>query len=191
MDKCKHAQTPAGEGEVECDKEEKLMYPYSEAVDSLLYLSTRTRPDIAFAVIKASRNMENPQKRDIVAVKRIFRYLSGTIEDGLCYRFDSNLKLTSFCDSDYAGDLETRKSTIGYVIKLGDGPIAWCSRRQPIVALSSTEAEFIAAAECCKHTMYIKTLLGELNAKPEDVLFKIDNQSAIALIKTGVFNKKV
>ncbi|XP_052752778.1 uncharacterized protein LOC128201101 [Galleria mellonella] len=195
MDKCKPVPTPVGEGEIESDGEieyygeEKSNYPYREAVGSLLYLSTRTRPDIAFAVSKASRCMENPEKKDIIAIKRIFRYLSGTLEEGLCYKFGSDLKLTAFCDSDYASDLKTRRSTTGYVLMMSGGPISWCSRRQPIVSLSSTEAEFISAAEYCKEAMFIKSLLKDLNIDIK-LSFHIDNQSAIALIKNGVFNKK-
>lgn len=191
MEDCKHVTTPCKKDEDSQDTIEKQenKFPYREAVGSLLYLSTKTRPDLAYAVGMASRNMENPDRKDIVAVKRVLRYLAGTLGEGVCYKNNTELELSVFCDSDYAGDVKTRRSTTGYIIMLGGGPVAWCSRRQAIVALSSTESEFIAAAECCKESMFLKSLLFDLNLNIS-VTFKIDNQSAIQLIKTGIFNKR-
>lgn len=85
---------------------------------------------------------------------------------------------------------KTRKSTTGYVIFFGGGPISWCSRKQPIVATSSTEAEYIAAADCCKEILYLKSLLEELLTEKVNVNIKVDNQSAIKLIQNGVINRK-
>ena len=95
-----------------------------------------------------------------------------------------------FCDSDYAGDLKTRRSTSGFVFFFCNGPIGWCSRRQPIVALSSTEAEYIAAAGCCKEIIHVKALIEELTGEVIQVKLNIDNQSAIKLFKSGQMNKR-
>ncbi|CAK9799227.1 Copia protein [Anthophora plagiata] len=100
-------------------------------------------------------------------------------------------ELVCYIDSDYAGDPETRKSTTGYVILYGGGLISWCSRKQPpLIAWSSTEAEFITVAECCKQALYLKTLIEELTSKPVRIKLTIDNQGAIELIKNGVENKR-
>lgn len=98
--------------------------------------------------------------------------------------------MKAYCDADFAGDTETRRSTTGYVIMYAGGPISWCSRKQSVIALSSTEAEYIAASECCKELMYLKSLLEELLNESIPVELNIDNQSAIALIKNGIINKR-
>lgn len=188
MQNCKAVDTPSVPEDDGHEDKEQVTFPYREAVGSLLYLSTRTRPDIAYAVGAASRNMESPERKHVTALKRIFKYLAGTLGEGVCYKFAANV-LKSYSDADYAGDVKTRRSTSGYVITFGDGPVSWASRRQPIVALSSTEAEYIAAAECCKETMFIKSMMREFKLDVP-VIFKIDNQSAIQLVKTGIFNKR-
>lgn len=101
------------------------------------------------------------------------------------------VKILAYCDSDFAGDLETRKSTTGYVVMYCGGPIAWCSRKQPIVALSTTEAEYIAASDCVKELLYLKALIDELtDSEMKNVKVYVDNQSAITLIKNGQMNKR-
>lgn len=92
--------------------------------------------------------------------------------------------------TDYAGDPETRKSTTGFVVMFCGGPISWCSRKQHVVAMSSTEAEYIAAAECCRELLYLRSVIEELVSVPITVNINIDNQSAIALIKNGVVNRR-
>lgn len=170
---------------------QQINFPYRECVGGLLYLSTRTRPDIAEAVNKASRKIENPSQTDVIAVKKILRYLAGTRDKGIKYLKGGNINmLNAYCDSDYANDVTTRRSTTGFVIMFSNGPISWCSKRQPIVTLSSTEAEYIAAADCCKETLYLKSLLCELLHCKINITLNIDNQSSIQLIKTGSFNKR-
>ena len=95
------------------------------------------------------------------------------------------MKLEAFSDADYAGDVKDRKSVTGYVIMMSGGPISWCSRKQSIVALSTTEAEYIAAAECCKELKYLKTLIEELTGKRVEAELCVHNQSAIRLIECG------
>lgn len=166
-------------------------FPYRELIGGLLYLSTRTRPDISQAVNEASKKVENPSKEDILAAKKILKYLKNTKGKGILYKKGGNIKeLMAYSDADYANCTNTRRSTTGFVILLSDGPISWCSKRQPIVALSTTEAEYIAAAECCKECIYLKTLLSEVCRENIKINLFVDNQSSIHLIKSGAFNKR-
>ncbi|KAL9295969.1 putative RNA-directed DNA polymerase [Arabidopsis thaliana] len=120
---------------------------FKQLVGSLMYL-TVTRPDLMYGVCLISRFMSNPRMSHWLAAKRILRYLKGTVELGIFYRRRKNrsLKLMAFTDSDYAGDLNDRRSTSGFVFLMASGAICWASKKQPVVALSTTEAEYIAAA---------------------------------------------
>lgn len=194
MTECKPAITPLAIDKTRNENvEPNTTFPYREAVGSLLYLANKTRPDLAYSVNYVSRYMENPTNCDVANVKRILRYLQGNKELGIQYKSENSndMKgLVAFCDSDYAGDTDTRRSTTGFVIMYCGGPIAWCSRKQPIVALSTTEAEYIAAAECCKEVLYLKTLIEEVTYESVPVNINIDNQSAIQLIKNGIVNRR-
>ncbi|GAU38467.1 hypothetical protein TSUD_151900 [Trifolium subterraneum] len=114
---------------------------YKQMVGSLMYLLA-TRPDLAFSVCLVARFMERPTELHVAAIKRIMRYLKGSISFGILYKrnFCEKLQLDGWSDSNYAGDLDDRKSTSGYVFKLGTGAISWSSKKQPIVTLSTTEA---------------------------------------------------
>jgi hypothetical protein len=115
---------------------------YASAVDSLMYAMVCTRPDIAYAVGVLSRYMSKPEKEHWTTVKRVFRYLCGTTNYGLCYqgrlRLDRVLYIHGFVDADWVGDLDRIRSTSGYVFNLFGGAISWMSKRQAIVALSTT-----------------------------------------------------
>jgi hypothetical protein len=100
------------------------------------------------------------------------------------------VKLEAFSDADFAGDVKDRKSVTGYVIMMSGGPISWCSRKQSIVALSTTEAEYIAAAECCKELKYLRMLIEELTGKRVEAELCVDNQSAIKLIESGQVTRR-
>ncbi|XP_071715300.1 secreted RxLR effector protein 161-like [Rutidosis leptorrhynchoides] len=125
------------------DLEDTTMY--RKLVGSLIYL-TLTRPGISFVVGVMSRYMQDPKKHHLEAVRRIMRYVKNTIGYGLMFKAGGDCKLVGYCDVDYAGDYDTRRSTTGYVFMLGSGSISWCSKRQPTVSLSSTEAEYRASA---------------------------------------------
>ena len=191
MNGSKPVDTPSVKCNEELDESEKTNYQYREAIGGLLYLSTKTRPDLAQAVGFGSRFVNNSTKRRVTEVKRIFRYLNGTREQGINYnsKYDER-EIVAYCDADYAGDPDTRRSTSGFVIFYCGGPITWCSRRQPVVATSSTEAEYIAAAECVKEILFVKTVIEELLGKSVNVKLKVDNQSAIKLMKNGVINRR-
>lgn len=191
MNRSKSVDTPSIKYSEETEDLEKTNYKYREAIGGLLYLTTKTRPDLAQAVGHGSRYLNNYTKQHITEVKRMFRYLNGTKDQGISFdNIHSETELTAYCDSDYAGDVDTRKSTTGYILLYCGGPIAWCSRRQSIVATSSTEAEYVAAAECCKEILHAKTLIEEVLTETVSVKLKIDNQSAIKLIKNGVTNRR-
>ena len=120
---------------------------YRGMIGSLLYL-TATRPDIQFSVCLCARFQSDPRESHLTAVKRILRYLKGTTNVGLCYRKAEKFNLVGFCDADFAGDRVERKSTSGSCQFLGGNLISWYSKKQPTIALSTTEAEYISAAGC-------------------------------------------
>lgn len=176
-----------------------VSFPYRKAVGSLLYLSNKTRPDLAFATNVASRCLDNPEKKDIIRVKRILRYLKGTPSDGIIFSKSGTCNVTGYSDSDYAGDLMTRRSTTGLIVFLGTSPVSWTTRRQTTVATSSTEAELVAATDCVKELAHMRNLITELfdsNTKNEmfvkegTLSLLLDNQGAIKLIQNGVNSKR-
>lgn len=204
MSNCKPASTPldAGAGAVlsvamqPATEEERLemqRVPYRSAVGSLMYLMVATRPDLAAAVGVVSRFMESPGVAHWQAVKRIFRYLRGTtdmaLELGGCD--DGGVVLQGFCDSDWGGDPDSRRSTTGYIFSLGTGSISWSSKRQATVALSSTEAEYVAASFATREVLWLRTLLEEIGCKQErPTLVRSDNQGAIALVRNPVHHQR-
>ncbi|XP_070036069.1 secreted RxLR effector protein 161-like [Nicotiana tomentosiformis] len=131
-------------------------------VGSLRYL-TYTRTYIFFVVGVVSRFMEASTSTHLKVTRRILRYLKGTIDFGLFYSSSSNFNLMGFCDSDYVGDIDGRKSTTGFVFFLGDSVISWSSKKQSIVTLSTCEAEYIGATSCTSHAIWMRRLLKELN----------------------------
>ncbi|UYV76893.1 hypothetical protein LAZ67_14002313 [Cordylochernes scorpioides] len=167
-----------------------LMAKRRQAIGSLLYLTNKTRPDMTFATNFESRSMHDPTTQDIINIKRTLRYLNHTTNLGISYDGEMPFELNVYCDSDFAGDIKTSKSTTGYVVYLCGGPISWCSRKQPVIALSSTEAEFIAAADACKEVSDIRSLLEELITDNFDINLYVDNQSTIKIVKSGQFTTK-
>ncbi|RYC77798.1 hypothetical protein BFJ63_vAg19328, partial [Fusarium oxysporum f. sp. narcissi] len=167
---------------------------YAKAIGSLMYAMLGTRPDIAFAVSLCSRYLGNPTNEHVQAVKRIMRYLRGTIDLELV--FSGPLRpLVGYTDSDWAGDHDTRRSTAGYVFNVDTGAISWSSKRQPTVALSSCEAEYMGQTQCTKEAIWLRGLLRELLAqyKHGDLQTTIlygDNQGAIAMAKTPQFHAR-
>ncbi|KAH9715183.1 hypothetical protein KPL71_020951 [Citrus sinensis] len=122
---------------------------------SLMFAMICTRPDIAQAVGAVSRYMANPGEKHWIAVKRILRYNRGTSDVALCYG-GSEFTVRGYVDSDFAGDLDKRKSTTGYVFTLAGAAVSWVSKLQTVVALSTTEAEYMAATQTCKEAIWIQ-----------------------------------
>lgn len=164
---------------------------YARSIGLLMYLMMGTRPDIAFAVSALSRYMANPTTAHINAARRVFRYLQGTRDFVLTYRGDMK-SLVGYTDADWAGDLATRRSTSGYIFNLGSGAISWSSKRQPTVALSSCEAEYMGETQATKEAIWLRRLLGELMGRPEPAATVIfgDNQGAIALARNPQFHSR-
>jgi hypothetical protein len=162
---------------------------YKQIVGSLMYL-TSTRPDIMYAVSLISRYMECPAEAHFLAAKRIFRYLKGTADYGILYKRNSNSAMIGFSDSDYAGSLDDRKSTSGLVFMLNSGAVSWSSKKQQIVALSTTEAEFVAAASTSSQAIWLRRLLEFLhnNQQQGPTLIYCDNMSTIKLSKNPVLH---
>ena len=179
------AQSPTSE------EEEKYMarVPYSSAVGSIMYAMVCTRPDISQAVSVVSRYMANPGKEHWQAVKWILRYLKGTLN--ICLEFGRNKNtLVGFVDSDYAGDLDKRRSLTGYVFCIGGCAISWKATLQHVVALSTTEAEYMAVTEAIKEALWLRGLFGELTLQEGVTTIYCDSQSAIHLTKDQMYHER-
>ncbi|GAA0142710.1 transmembrane signal receptor [Lithospermum erythrorhizon] len=163
--------------------------PYASAIGSLMYAMLCTRPDIAYSVGLVSRFLSQPRKEHWEAVKWILRYLKGTSNVCLCYG-TKDATLESFTDSDMAGDLDSKKSTSGYLFTFVGGAISWQSKLQRCVALSTTEAEYIAITECCKELLWLKRFFEEIGIDQKRFTILCDSQSAIHLSKNPSLHSK-
>jgi hypothetical protein len=171
------------------EKAEMEKIPYASAVGSLMYAMIATRPDIAFAVGVVSRYMSNPGKKHWQAVKGVLRYLKATRNMRICYG-SQELSVKGYTDSDYAGDLDNRRSTSGYVFTMAGGAVSWRSRLQTCVTQSTTEAEYVAASEACKEAIWLGRLVTDLGVKEDAPMLHCDSQSAIQLARNPVYHSK-
>jgi len=166
------------------EKKAKIDYEYISATGTQLYGAVCTRPDIFFAVTQLARFNSNPGQDHVKASKQLFQYLKGTMSDGIHYTQDKNfngkMKIHCYVDSDWAGCPDTRRSTMGYVIMISNGPVSWKSKMMPMVALSSCEAEFMALSEVCRELMWICRFYDEIGIDYEVPHIFCDSQSAIA-----------
>ena len=160
---------------------------YRRAMGSLLYLATNTRPGIAVGTSILARHVSDSTEADCVEVKRLFRYLKHTkqmkMKLGNTEEQQSN-SLTVFVDADWGGDVEDRESSSGYFFRYLGATVAWTSRKQSMITLSSTEAKYIALAEALQEAVWIRRLLADLdqNISGPTVIFE-DNQNCIRLLK--------
>ncbi|KAH9659027.1 hypothetical protein KPL70_023708 [Citrus sinensis] len=175
----------------DAEREYILQVPYSNAVGSLMYAIVCTRPDISHAVGIVSRFMHNPSKGHWQAVKWILRYIQKTVDIGLLFERDDTLGqgVIGYVDSDYAGDLDKRRSTTGYVFTFAGGPISWKSTLQSTVALT-IEAEYMAITEAVKEAIWLQGLLENLGLAQEYINVYCDSQSAIHLTKNEVYHAR-
>ncbi|GKB32062.1 putative ribonuclease H-like domain-containing protein [Tanacetum coccineum] len=162
---------------------------YRSMIGSLMYL-TASRPDIMFAVCACARFQVSPKTSHLLAVKRIFRYLKGKPSLGLWYSKDSPLELVAYTDSDYAGATQDRKSTTGGCQFLGNRLISWQCKKQTVVATSTTEAEYVAAASCCGQVLWIQNQLLDYGYNFMNTVIYIDNNSTICIIENPVQHSK-
>ncbi|KAG8472437.1 hypothetical protein CXB51_035357 [Gossypium anomalum] len=163
--------------------------PYSSAVGTLMYAMVCSRPDLSYAVSAVSRYMANPGKEHWKAVQWILRYLRGTTD--VCLQFGrTEDRVIGYVDADFAGDLDRRRSLTGYVFTIGGCAISWKATLQTTVALSTTEAEYMAITEACKEAIWLKGLFSELNEDLQISTVFCDSQSAIFLTKDQMFHER-
>nr|GEW83657.1 uncharacterized mitochondrial protein AtMg00810-like [Tanacetum cinerariifolium] len=131
---------------------------YRSMIGALMYL-TSSRPDIVHATCLCARYQTKPTEKHLKEAKRIFRYLWGTVNTGLCYTKDSGFELTGFSDVDYAGCKDTFKSTSSEAQFLGEKLVSWSSKKQDCMALSTTKAEYVSLSACCAQVLWMRTQL--------------------------------
>nr|GEX24960.1 uncharacterized mitochondrial protein AtMg00810-like [Tanacetum cinerariifolium] len=158
---------------------------YRGMVGCLMYL-TASRPDIVFVVCMCARYQAKPTEKHLYAIKRIFRYLKGTLNIGLWYPKDSGFTLTAFIDADYAGCQDTRRSTSGFAQFLGGRLVSWSLKKQKSTAISTTEAEYIVLSRCCAQILWMHSQLFDYGFVFNVIPMYCDNQSAIALCCNSV-----
>ncbi|XP_073964450.1 uncharacterized protein [Choristoneura fumiferana] len=186
MTNCKPVPTPIVKNmQKVTTSENKEKFPYREAVGALSYLMVGTRPDIAYAVGVVSRTLQNPTDGDIIRVKRILRYIQGTKEYGITYK-GNNKPITMYTDADLGGDPTTGRSTSGMVCLFSSGAISWRSLRQRTVALSSSEAEIVAASEATRELLWLKHIIEDVAMNVQTVELLIDSESALKLSKNPI-----
>ena len=177
--------TPKSEGEYTTSP-----YPYREAVGALLYIALMTRPDISYAVGQVSKFSQNPSIVHWHAVEQIFAYLNGTKNLGI-WIGGNRSGLIGFTDADFAGDKTDYKSTSGSIFFFHNGPVSWSSKKQPCTALSTTEAEYVAACEATKTAVWLSYLLQDFTGTEQlKVPIHCDNQGAVRLAYNAEFHQK-
>ena len=198
MQDCNGVHTPmeAGRRLAPAKKDDKLVEAreYQSLVASLMYIAVGTRPDLAFTISVLSKFNSRPTMDHFLATKRVLRYLKETAEMGLVY--DSINNLVGYTDSDFGGDLYDRKSTSGYIFTLAGAAISWKPKKQSLVTLSSTEAEYVACSEAIREGIWLRRLYHEITSAelnlilPSIQLVLSDSQGAIALAKAPKFNSR-
>ncbi|GJS39091.1 retrovirus-related pol polyprotein from transposon TNT 1-94 [Tanacetum coccineum] len=188
MDLCDPVDTPMVD-RLKLD-EDPLGIPVNQTqfcsmVSSLMYL-TASRLDLVFAVCMCARYQASPTKKHLEALKRVFRYLRGTINWGLWYPKDTAMALTAYADADHAGCQDTQRSTSGSAQFLGDKLVSWSSKKQKSTAISTTKAEYIAMSGCCAQILWMRSQLTDYGFVFNKIPLYCDNRSAIALCCNNV-----
>src|SRR6266550_4266443 len=179
---CKPVATPLPAGyspvkhTAECTAKDRTLY--QQIIGSLLYLALGTRPDIAFAVILMSQFCVNPSPDHISRALYIVKYIAHTLDTRITYTRNGQ-GFIAFSDADWATDRETRVSVTGYALTLAGGAVCWVSRKQKTVALSSTEAEYMAMSDTSRQIMWITNLYIEIGLPQGSIDLLCDNQGAI------------
>ncbi|KAK2459144.1 putative mitochondrial protein [Trifolium repens] len=192
MDNAAHKRTPAPT-HLKLTKDEKGISVdqslYRSMIGSLLYL-TASRPDITYAVGVCARYQADPKVSHMTQVKRILKYVNGTSDYGIMYSHCEDSTLYGYCDADWAGSADDRKSTSGGCFFLGTNLISWFSKKQNCVALSTAEAEYIAAGSSCSQLVWMKQMLKEYDVEQNALTLYCDNMSAINISKNPVQHSK-
>ena len=166
-------------------------FPFRQAVGAIMYLMLGSRPDLAYSIGVLSRKLENPDENDIRMLKRVLRYIAGTIDFGITYtRTGTAAVLEAYSDSDYGGCFQTGRSTSGIVVKYAGGAISWMSQRQTSVATSTTEAEIVAASEAAKEAVWLRRLFKEIARLDATPTVFVDNAAAVKLSHNPEFHRR-
>ncbi|KAJ9560934.1 hypothetical protein OSB04_006094 [Centaurea solstitialis] len=192
MNDAKPASTPMETHKhltADVEGEEVDVHHYRSMIGSLMYL-TASRPDIMFAVCVCARFQVRPKESHLHAVKRIFKYLKGQPRLGLWYTNDSTFDLVAYTDSDYGGANLDRKSTSGGCQFLGGRLVSWQCKKQTTVSQSTTEAEYIAASQCCSQVLWIQNQMQDYGLSFLQTPIFIDNNSAISIVNNPVKHSK-
>ena len=174
------------EEKIEMDK-----IPYRKGIGSVMYAMIGSRPDVAYSLSELSKYLDNPGARHWKEFKHLVRYLKGSKDFGLCYERTGGLKLEAYVDASFANDVDSRKSTSGFVIMLGGNVVSWISRRQSMVTLSSTEAEYVALTSCMQELIWIEKILSDFGIEiKEPIVIYEDNQACIKMVDQESFSKR-
>ena len=166
----------------------QLVHEYSAVIGSLNFAAIATRPDLKYTVYELSQFMNNPSPIHWTAAKRALRYIKGTLNLGITY-LPSNLDPHSYSDANWGTNLTDRRSVSGYAIMFGEGAISWYSKKQPTVALSTMEAEYMALSNTTRECLWIRELLTELGIPPNgSTIINVDNQAAIKFTENSQFH---
>jgi transposase InsO family protein len=163
---------------------------YSSLVGSMLYLANCTRPDLSFSVGACSRFCRQPSSANWQVLRGVLKYVASTCDVGITYDGKSAEGLIGYSDSDYAGDKSSRKSVSGYVFNLCGGAISWLSKQQSVVAVSSSEAEYIACDTAAKHALWLRNLLIDLGDPCKAAHICVDNKAAFDMVKAESFSSR-
>ena len=196
MQNCKPVSTPLEPGKTFQklleDEEAINIREYQRIIGCLTYAAITTRADIATAVGILAQFMAKPGKAHWEGIKRVLHYIKGTLNYGLQYTTnEENVTLTGFSDADWAGDLDTRCSTSGYLFQINGCTVSWCSKRQLTVAKSSTEAGYVALSASCQEAIWLRMLLTDIGFKQLlPTVIHEDNQSASELTRNPRFHNR-
>ena len=170
------------------EREHMKNIPYTSAVGSLMYAQVCTIPDIAFTVGVLGRYQSNPGIDHWRAAKKVMRYLQGTKDYMLMYRRTYSLEVIGYSDADFAGCVDSRKSTSGYIFKLDDGAVSWRSAKQTLTATSTMEAEFVSCFEASSHGVWLKSFISGLrivDSISRPLKLYCDNSVAVFMAKNN------
>lgn len=165
-------------------------YPYQALIGCLMYLAINSRPDIAFTVSYLSQFNTKYDKSHWEAAKNCLRYLNHTKDICISYKQGGHGDLNGFSDADWANCPIDRRSYTGYYFEFAGGPVAWESRKQPTVALSSAEAEYMALSSATKEACFLRTLIMELSGKIPNITIYSDSQSAQKLALNPIHHNR-
>ena len=164
----------------------KVDFPFQELVGCLMYLAVSTRPDIGYITNCLARYVTSTGSNHVAAGKRVLRYLQGTKHYGITLGRLADTLIEGFCDANYGNCEQSRRSTTGYVFTCYGSLISWQTKLQTTVAVSTTEAEYMAASAAAKEALYLRKILNDIGFGPQCININCDNQGAVNLTKNAL-----